>query len=235
MRRRNVKVVAALAALLIGSATWFQNHHDTAYSSAEPAADAGPEAAAAVGRLLSQLTVVDKLPDVPGYQRGCKKNQKCVFGPAWQDPDDHSGCDARARLVASQLKDLKFKPGTRNCKVVSGVLDPDPYSGRVINYTISEPSSIEADHIFALARAWDAGAAQWDLRQRKAFANDLSNLVMVDGRLNEAKGSAGLEWLPPNEGFRCTYVQRYLATAVKYKLLITRSDENIATATCRAT
>lgn len=232
MRIRNIKTVITLAALLIGGGAWFQSHTaSTQSAAAPPAADAGPEAAAAVESMIAQLTVVDQLPELPGYQRGCKKNQKCVFGPAWADVR-RTGCDTRNTLLAKTLKDPVFKPGTRRCKVISGVLDPDPYSGRTINFTTDHPSVIQLDHTFALERAWNAGAANWDLQQRKLFANDLDNLLVVDGRLNESKSSSGLEWLPPNTEFRCTYVQRYLSVAVKYRFPITRNDQKIATATC---
>lgn len=230
---RTLKAALAVTAMLVAGGAWLQNHTG-ATQSAVAAADAGPEAAAAVDRMLGQLTVVEKLPDLPGYQRGCKKSQKCVYGPAWQDPTNHSGCDTRSRILAAQLTRLQFKPGTRGCKVVGGVLDPDPYSGQTMTLTPGDPSGIEIDHIFALQRNWNAGGAQWDLRKRQIFANDIDNLLAVNGRLNESKGSAGLEWLPPNTNFRCTYVQRYLAIAVKYRLPVTRSDQNIARTTCRA-
>ncbi len=203
-----------------------------------PGTDASAQGAQTVNELLAQLNIVDKLPAVPGYERGCGTNkktklkEKCVFGPAW--PDIHrTGCDERNQVLAAQLTNPVFKPRTRNCKVLSGVLDPDPYSGRVINFTDKRPKDITLDHVFALERAWNAGAAQWDLQQRKLFANDLVlNVLAVDGRLNESKHSSGLEWLPPNRGFRCTYVQKYLQVAVKYHLMITKNDQKTAITTC---
>ena len=48
-----------------------------------------------IAALLQQVRVIDRLPDVDGYDRGCGKGEGCVFGPAWNDPLDHSGCDAR--------------------------------------------------------------------------------------------------------------------------------------------
>jgi hypothetical protein len=43
--------------------------------------------------LLDQVQVVDSIAPVDGYDRGCGIG--CVFGPAWNDPVDHSGCDTR--------------------------------------------------------------------------------------------------------------------------------------------
>lgn len=236
MKQRFLVLALAAVAAVAGWSYMSFGPGDLPFVSAPPTTAASPD----IEELLVKLVVVDKLPDVPGYERGCGVNkktkfrEKCVYGPAWQDPTNHSGCDTRSRILAAQLTRLQFKPGTRGCKVVGGVLDPDPYSGQTMTLTPGDPSGIEIDHIFALQRNWNAGGAQWDLRKRQIFANDIDNLLAVNGRLNESKGSAGLEWLPPNTNFRCTYVQRYLAIAVKYQLPVTRSDQNIARTTCRA-
>ncbi|OHU12789.1 HNH endonuclease family protein [Mycobacteroides chelonae] len=233
-----VTIAAPVAAMLFGHQ--FQTApgpHPAGTAAAAPGADASPQAAQTVSQLLAKLTIVDKLPVVPGYERGCGTNkktklkEKCVFGPAWPDVR-RTGCDERNQVLAAQLTNPVFKPRTRNCKVLAGVLNPDPYSGRVINFTVDRPKDITLDHVFALERAWNAGAAQWDLQQRKLYANDLENVLAVDGRLNESKHSSGLEWLPPNREFRCTYTQKYLQVAVKYHLAITTSDQKIATRTC---
>lgn len=243
--KRNIAIAVTIAAPV--SAMIFGHQFETApgphaagAAAAAPGADASPQAAQSVNQLLAQLNIVDKLPSIPGYERGCGTNkktklkEKCVFGPAWPDVR-RTGCDERNQVLAVQLSNPVFKPRTRNCKVLAGVLDPDPYSGRVINFTVDRPKDITLDHIFALERAWNAGAAQWDLQQRKLFANDLVlNVLAVDGRLNESKHSSGLEWLPPNRSFRCTYVQKYLQVAVKYHLMITKNDQKIATTTCSA-
>lgn len=152
-----------------------------------------------------------------------------MFGPAWNDPLDHSGCDTRNRVLAASLQDVTFKPGTRNCKVASGFLDPDPYTGQRIAL-----HDTQIDHIVPLARAFDAGAWKWDPRQRQIFANDLTELVAVSGAANRQKSDSGLdEWLPTYQP--CAYVQRYLAVAVKYQLPITVAERNAAAAACPAT
>ena len=48
------------------------------------------------------------------------------------------------------------------------------------------------------------------------------------------KSDAGLEWLPPNRDFQCTYIARYLAVAVTYDLNITTNDRDIAVRQCPA-
>ena len=49
--------------------------------------------------------------------------EACVFGPAWSDDQDapggHDGCDTRNNVLAQDLSDVVFKPGTRDCVVLS--------------------------------------------------------------------------------------------------------------------
>lgn len=176
---------------------------------------------------------MDSLPDVDGYDRSCKKGSGCVFGPAWTDdssaPGSHNGCDTRNDVLATQLIDVEFKPGTRDCKVTAGILH-DPYTGS----TIDDLGKIQIDHVYPLARAWNAGAWAWSIDQRTAFANDLDvNLLAVDGRTNQQKSDKGIDtWLPPNTPYQCRYVTSYLTVAAKYDLDITSADAQTASSVC---
>ncbi|WP_236949343.1 HNH endonuclease family protein [Mycolicibacterium goodii] len=183
--------------------------------------------------LLSQVRVVDRIEVIDGYERGCgtdkktRAKQACVFGPAWNDPLDHSGCDTRSRLLAQSLRNVSFKPGTRNCKPIAGILSPDPYTGADIDL-----KDVEVDHVYALSRAWNAGAWRWSSRQRQIFANDMTELVAVSRAANRTKSDAGLdEWMPAYQP--CTYARRYLTVAIKYQLPITVGDQAAAIAACR--
>lgn len=185
-----------------------------------------------VGTLLQQVSVVDRIADVEGYDRGCGIDKKttlrqgCVFGPAWNDPRDTTGCDTRNRTLAVQLRDVTFKPKTNNCKVIGGFLDPDPYTGQRVPL-----EKVELDHVYALSAAWNAGAWQWDPQKRQAFANDTDELLAVSGPANRQKSDKRLnEWLPTFQP--CAYIQRYLTVAVKYQLPITLAEHNTAATTC---
>lgn len=215
--------LAAVAAALAGSA-WLHSG---------PAGDTQIAAAAPqntdLATLLSQVRVVDRINDVPGYQRSCKKTMACSFGPAWNDRNDHSGCDTRSRLISQSLHNVEYKPGTRNCKPIAGTLDPDPYTGQTIDL-----KNVEVDHIYALSRAWDAGAWQWSPDQRQTFANDFTELIAVSKAANRAKSDAGLdEWMPTYQP--CTYAQRYIQVAAKYNLPITTGDRATAITACNNT
>jgi hypothetical protein len=212
-----------------------------------PAADRDQSSIAAsatvsVDELVAGLTVVDELSDVAGYDRGCGKGEGCVFGPAWTDdstaPSSHNGCDTRNDVLGAQRTDVVFKIGTRDCKVTSGTL-ADPYTGKVIAFTSGRDTSstVQIDHIYPLARAWNAGAASWTPQKRTTFANDTDlNLLAVDGPMNNSKSDSGLDsWLPPNSTFRCDYATRYLHVASAYDLQVTTGDVDTARAVCGQT
>lgn len=230
-RRRRV-VVQALGVVVVAAAAgvgvW-------AGIGQPPPAVSQPAVPAALAGLLQQVHLTGRIRPVAGYERGCGMNKTarakegCVFGPAWNDPGDHSGCDTRSRLLAASLKGVEFKPGTHECKPVAGVLDPDPYTGQVVDL-----KHVEVDHIYPLRRSWDAGAWKWTSVQRQSFANDLAELIAVSDRANRAKSDAGLdEWLPRYRP--CDYIQRYVSVAVKYRLPITTAERSAAANTCRIT
>ncbi|MCA2247578.1 HNH endonuclease [Mycobacterium intracellulare] len=215
-----------LGAAVVAAGATACTHAGIGHNSSAPAQ---PATATALAPLLEQVRIVERIRPVAGYDRGCGKSQSCVYGPAWNDPDNHSGCDTRSRLLASSLRNVEFKPGTHNCKPIAGTLDPDPYTGQTVDLR-----HVEADHVYPLRRSWDAGAWQWNPKQRQTFANDLTELIAVSEQANRAKSDAGLnEWLPSYRP--CDYIQRYLTVAIKYQLPITTAERSTAVNTCRST
>ncbi|OMC24257.1 hypothetical protein A5739_24740 [Mycobacterium colombiense] len=225
MRIRRSGAVAVVGAA-IAIAAWLNPSFDLGYRG-DTVAIAAPEAAGDLASLLDQVKVVDRINDVPGYERSCKRGDACSFGPAWNDPRDVSGCDARNRELARQLRDVVFKDGTRNCKVIAGWLQ-DPYSGERVDLR-----DVELDHTVALHRAWNAGAWQWDSRTRQIFANDPMELRALSSSVNQAKSDAALdEWMPPLPQARCPFVIDYLSVMAKYELPITVRERDAAAAAC---
>ena len=59
--------------------------------------------------------VIDKQPDVPGYDRDCGPGDGCVFGTEWSDdtdaPQGHNGCDTRNDVLAASLTTCSSSPG----------------------------------------------------------------------------------------------------------------------------
>ncbi|WP_241037183.1 GmrSD restriction endonuclease domain-containing protein [Blastococcus litoris] len=149
------------------------------------------------------------------------------FGSGWVDTD-RNGCDTRNDVLARDLEGETFKPGTRNCVVLTGNL-ADPYSGRAIAFQRGQSTSddVQIDHVVALSDAWQKGAQALTAGQRTAFANDPLNLLAVDGPLNMQKGDGdAASWLPPNRGYRCAYVARQVAVKVSYGLWMTQAEKN---------
>ncbi|MFI5720809.1 HNH endonuclease family protein [Nocardia sp. NPDC051750] len=189
----------------------------------------GSPGRAQLEQLLAAVRVVPERPHTRGYERDCGAGQGCVFGPAWSDdhdgPGGHDGCDTRNNVLARQLTDIGFRPGTRGCVVQSGTL-ADPYTGTRLVFTRQNAQQVPVDHIYPLAAAWDMGAAAWPAAQRIRFANDIDyNLQATDRATNTAKSdSTPSEWLPPSRPGHCYYAGKYLTVALRYQLPVTGAD-----------
>jgi hypothetical protein len=166
---------------------------------------------------LAGLTIKGRAPKT-GYDRD-------LFGPAWADVD-RNGCDTRNDILARDLTEESFRPGTRNCVVLTGTLI-DPYTGRSIVFRKEEAGAVQIDHVVSLSDAWQKGAQQWEPGRRLAFANDPLNLLAVDGPTNASKSDAdAATWLPPNLSYRCPLVARQIAVKLGYGLAVTRSEHD---------
>jgi hypothetical protein len=185
-------------------------------STVAKAAAAAPSSALAA---LAAIPVKGRAP-MTGYARD-------QFGNGWVDTN-HNGCDTRNDVLARDLTGVTVKPGTQNCVVLTGTL-ADPYSGKSIAFQRGATTStaVQIDHVVALADAWQTGAQQWDAGKRTAFANDLRELLAVDGPLNEQKGDGdAATWLPPSKDHRCAYVARQVAVKLTYGLWMTQAEKD---------
>ena len=168
--------------------------------------------------VLETLAVKGRAPKT-GYERS-------QFGPTWSDVD-RNGCDTRNDILYRDLTSIKYKDGTKECVVLSGVLI-DPYSGEKISFVRGVGSSmdVQIDHVVALSNAWQTGAFKLTFEKRREFANDPLNLVAVKGRLNSQKGDGdAATWLPPRKDIRCAYVAQQIVVKAKYKLWVTPAEK----------
>ncbi|WNB85546.1 HNH endonuclease family protein [Cellulomonas sp. ATA003] len=187
--------------------------------------DSGPRYPVTAAEITSARAALDALEvkgraPRTGYERE-------LFGPAWADVD-RNGCDTRNDVLARDLVVLEVRPGTGGCVVQAGTLQ-DPYSGRPVDFVRGADTSAEVqiDHVVALSDAWQKGAQAWDPATRAAFANDLRNLLAVDGDLNQAKGAGdAATWLPPHRPFRCRYVMRQAEVKAAYGLWVTAAERD---------
>jgi hypothetical protein len=167
------------------------------------------------------LTVLNSL-SVKG--RAAKTGYTRAQFTHWSDLD-RNGCDSRNDTLKRDLTEVIYKAGTRDCKVISGLL-LDPYSGKVITFS-STKSTIDIDHVVALSNAWQTGAAYFDKTKRQQIANDPLNLLAVDFSLNRQKGDGdAATWLPPLKSYRCDYVARQIAVKAKYGLWVTQPEKS---------
>jgi hypothetical protein len=147
------------------------------------------------------------------------------FGQAWLDAD-RNGCDTRNDILGRDLLARTYKPGTRSCVVLTGMLH-DPYLGTDVAFDRSAGSEIDSDHVVALGNAWATGADRFGIRRRAALANDPLNLLAVDLHTNRSKGDGdAATWLPPYKPFRCAYVARQVAVKAKYGLWVTSAERD---------
>ena len=164
--------------------------------------------------ILKTISVKGRSPKT-GYSRS-------QFGEGW---GDINGCDTRNIVLSLQLK--KVKLAEDGCIVLSGILN-DPYTGRTINFLRGSTTSskVQIDHVVALSDAWQKGAQFLKFEDRVALANDILNLLAVDGPANRQKGdSDAASWLPANKSYRCRYVARQIAVKSKYSLWVTPAEK----------
>lgn len=165
----------------------------------------------------SALAVLDTL-EVKGRaaKTGYSRDQ---FGNGWGKTN---GCDTRDIILYRDLKNVVLED---ECTVVSGTLN-DPYTGTTIEFNKADSSAVQIDHVVALSDAWQTGAQQLTIEQRKLLANDPLELLAVEGKANQAKSDAdAASWLPKNKSFRCDYVARQIAVKKKYELWVTDAEK----------
>jgi hypothetical protein len=175
----------------------------------------------AIERLLVEIPVDDIAP-AGEYDRD-------LFGQRWADIN-RNGCDTRNDILARDLAGVTFKPGTRDCVVLTGTLD-DPYTGTEVPFARGEGTSdlVPIDHVIPLSWAWQNGADQWAPATRERFANDPLNLQATTREQNTSKSDRGpAEWLPAAETYRCAYIARFVLIATTYDLTIPAADASAA-------
>ncbi|MDN3255385.1 HNH endonuclease family protein [Streptomyces sp. MA25(2023)] len=158
------------------------------------------------------------------------------FGYAWMDTADgvplaRNGCDTRNDLLRRDGRDLRFRAGS-DCVVIAMTLD-DPYTGTTIEWRKQKAAEVQIDHVVPLSYSWQMGSSRWSESKREQIANDVLNLIPVQGRVNSAKGDSGpAAWLPPDKRIRCAYAVRFAQVAVKYELPVTAPDKEMMLKQC---
>lgn len=207
--RRAVAIIILLVGVLVAAIRmpdFWQTH--APQETVTPQSSATGSAAEA----LRTLPVKGRAPKT-GYAR-------TQFGDGWATS---RGCDMRNIILN---RDLTGVAVNETCKVMSGSLN-DPYTGQIILFTrgASTSDKVQIDHVVALSNAWQTGAQQLSVDERKQLANDPLELLAVDGLANQQKSDGdAATWLPSNKAFRCQYVARQIAVKQKYRLWVTQAE-----------
>lgn len=141
---------------------------------------------------------------------------------SWKHWSDFDGdcMNTRHEILQAQA-DGKVTLSSDGCSVLRGLWN-DPFSGK----RITKASDLDTDHVIPLKWANDHGGANWSPKIKEAFANDPLNLLAVDDGLNQSKGAKGPnEWMPPNQAFRCEYIDLWDKVLNKYSDLKMKSSE----------
>ncbi len=133
--------------------------------------------------------------------------------PHWIDADRDCQNTRQEILIAISRVPVKFKDA-RHCTVVSG-----EWFGVYTGKTFNKASDVDIDHIVPLAHAHRHGADKWTRDQRRTFANNFENLLVVDDSANQSKSDqAPHEWSPPRKDYWCEYGRRWQRIKEKYRL-----------------
>jgi hypothetical protein len=166
----------------------------------------GADAQKAIDRLAT-LTVAQEDTGNP-YDRG--------DWPHWASQGD--GCDTREEALKTQGRSVRTDV---ECKAMSGSWT-SPYDG----VTITDPGQTDLDHVVPLAEANRSGTRDWTREQRKTFANDLDQLIVVSARSNRQKGDQDpAKWLP-EASYSCDYAVRWVFVKAKYTLTVDRAEHD---------
>lgn len=193
-----------------------------------PATDDGVEALLHELRLNPEaaLTHLNVMPIESGSMDGYDRDAQFPHwldadAWGWEDELPYGNCDVRA---AALFRDGKNVEVNENCTVIAGEWI-DPYSGKVI----TDPASVQIDHLVPLANAYRSGASGWTVEQGRIFANAVDVVVISDSSLNQSKGDQGPEsWRPPNEGAWCAYALHWVQIKSDYGLSLNSQEEHDA-------
>lgn len=126
------------------------------------------------------------------------------------------GCTTRERVIITGASDPALaSPCT--------VLHPQWVSVWDRN-VLGDPAEVDVAHMVPLEEAWHSGAWAWTAKQRRDFANDLSNnisLRVLTATTNAERGSSDpARWWPPNSGGHCNYAQDWVWIKARWNLSV---------------
>jgi hypothetical protein len=201
--------------------------HPSAHTKATSSPGNVPPGAARARAALNRLVVRPRPRGTEGYVRA-------AFGSSWIDTD-HNGCNQRDDVLLRDAVPHTTRvqqQGACDHDVLAGTWH-DPYTGRTLTFTdlkdLHQAEAIQIDHVVPLAEAWVSGAKRWSRDRREAFANDLHELLAVDGPTNMSKGDGDPAAWRPRQGYQCAYARRWITVKARYHLAVDPSERSALT------
>ncbi len=152
-----------------------------------------------------------------------KYDRKFHFGRWINDPKDDTCYNTRAKVLIRDSEALVSFKEKNHCLVEKGDW-ADPYAGT----TILESHDIQIDHMVPLKNAYLSGAWEWNFQTRCVYANFMGNkfhLIAASGHENMSKGDKAPDrYMPPNESYRCQYLENWLKIKLIWRLKMTPSE-----------
>lgn len=215
-RRRLAAVLVAVLSVLSGMVFQAVHERDRLVTQTAPTPATVQQQTELASSALERLPVKGRAPKT-GYSRE-------QFSNGW---GQLSGCSIRELVLQRDLENKVMNED--GCRVMSGTLASDPYTGKEIAFMRGPTTSqaIQIDHVVAVSDAWQKGAQQLTGQQRYNLYNDPLNLLAVDGPTNNKKSDGdAATWLPSNKAWRCRYVARQIAVKLKYALWVTQAEKD---------
>ncbi len=141
----------------------------------------------------------------------------------WIDADRDCQDTRQEVLIVESLQTTVLDD--QGCRVASGRWF-DPYTGQ----TFTDPGDLDIDHFIPLAEVHRSGGDRWTAQRREDYANDLAFhpdvLMAVSASANRSKGDRDpAEWLPPNTGYRCAYVETWVEVKATWRLNVDAGEK----------
>ena len=173
---------------------------------------AAPPAEAATRKPAVQ--VLDSLPvssgEADGYDRALFRHWTTVPG---------TGCSTRQVV----LIDERRSGSVRGCSVAGGT-----WVSVYDNAQVTNPRTLDIDHMVPLKEAWASGAWRWTPATRTAYANDLGyamSLLAVTASTNRSKGDRDpSQWLPAAN--RCSYAKGWVGVKYRWRLSVDPAEKS---------
>lgn len=178
------------------------------------------------GEPVDALELLATLPVTPEVDEGYERE---LF-QHWVDADG-DGCDTRQEvLIAESLTPVTLGAG---CSIEVG-----SWFSAADGDTLTNPASLDINHVVPLKEAWASGAHAWTPEQREAFANDLTDertLQAVSSGANRQQGENDpASWLPADLEAACQFVHDWVAIKATWGLSVDEVERDAIEATLEA-